>query len=103
LHLHGLLVLHLHLHLWIDYLLEAGGGAVEASNLIENVPSIVVWHLHASVVVIQSRIAHLQRLHRDRRNTTEVGLITLALQDCLLSELNAVLFFKFADHSLEEL
>jgi len=46
---------------------------------------------------------HFEGFHRNSTATSEISLIALAFQDCLLSELDAILFFKFSDHCFEEL
>ena len=46
---------------------------------------------------------HFQSLNRNSTDTPKIGLITLALQNGLLSELDPVLLFKFTDHCLQEL
>jgi hypothetical protein len=46
---------------------------------------------------------HLESLHRYGTDTSKICLIALALKDCLLSQLDPILFFELAYHALEEL
>ena len=59
--------------------------------------------LHALVVVPQGRVAHLQGLHGDGADASQVGLIALLLQDGLLSKLDAELFLQLTNDILKEL
>ena len=70
---------------------------------MEHISTIVVGHFHATVVIGQRRVRHLERLHRNGTDTTQIRLIALTFKNRLLSQLNAVLFFKFAGHVFKEL
>lgn len=87
----------------VNDLLEARGCAIEALDLMENILAIVVGHLHAAVVVGERRVRHLECLHRDGADTAQISLIALTLEDCFLSELDAVFLFEFTNHIFKEL
>ena len=86
----------------VNHLLETNSGTIQASNLSEHILAVIVRHLHSSVVIRQGRVRHFESLDRDGADTPQVCLITLAFQNCFLSEFNSILFFKLTDHCLEE-
>jgi hypothetical protein len=84
-------------------LARSGRTSIHLSHLVVDILSIVIWHFHASIVVFQSRAAHLESLLADCCDTSEVGLIALILQNGLFAQLNSVFFFQFFNHGLKEL
>lgn len=76
---------------------------LELLKLIEHVAAIVARLTHALVEVIKSWVGHFKGFSWNCCHATQVCLITLILQDGLLSKLNPVLLFKLLDKCLQEL
>jgi len=76
---------------------------LELLKLIEHVVAIVARLSHALVKVIKSWVRHFKGFSWNSCHATQVCLITLILQDGLLSQLDSVLLFKFLDERLQEL
>ena len=79
------------------------GATLQLLKLVEHVVPVVARLAHALVKVIERRMGHLERLVGDGSDATQVGLVTLVLENGLLAQLNPVLFLQFLDQSLQEL
>lgn len=86
----------------INNLLEPSAGPIKISHVIKHILSIVTGHLHASIVISKSRVGHLESLHGYGTDASQVGLVALALENCLLSQLDSILLLKLSDHRLQE-
>lgn len=74
----------------------------QIQHLILYVRAVISWHPHALVEIFKCAVGHLQRLRTDCRHTSQVGLVTLVLQNCLFSEFNSVLLLQFLYHGLNK-
>ena len=79
------------------------GASLQLLKLVEHVVPVVARLAHALVKVVKRRMGHLERLVGDSGDTSQVRLVTLVLQNCLLAQLNPVLFLQLLDQSLQEL
>jgi len=89
--------------LWINDFLEPGICSIQTSYVFKNIFTIVVRHFHSSIVISKSWIWHFESLHRNGTNTSEISLITLALENGFLSKLDSVFFLQLSNHRLKKL
>jgi len=74
----------------------------QIQHLILDVRAIIGRHPHSLVEILQGAVGHLQRLSTDCRHTSQVGLVTLVLENCFFSDFNSVLLLQLLNHRLNK-
>lgn len=76
---------------------------IKRSHLVVDVFTVEFGHLHTTIQIIQSWIRHSQRFSRKCWNTSQISLISLILQNLVLSLLNTQLLSQLANHRLKKI
>ena len=94
--------LHSDDRLFLHNLLQQLSALLHTLELFKHVWTVVSRLAHALVEVIKRWMWHLQSLIWNSSDTSEVGLITLILQNSLLTHFNLVFLLEFLDEGLHE-
>lgn len=77
--------------------------SVKIAHLLVDVVAVVALHLEPSIVIVKCTVGHLESLLTYSRNSPQVSLIALVLENGFLPQLDSVFLFEFFDHVLQEL